>query len=47
MSSLDILSDQDLFDVYHKAKSYELEKMFVEILATEIKRRGIDIATLG
>lgn len=47
MSSLAILSNQDLLDVYGKAKKYELEKMFIETLLIEIKRRGIDIAAAG
>ncbi len=41
MSSLGILSDQDLLDVYGKAMKYELENMFIETLLTEIKRRGL------
>lgn len=43
MSSLVILSDQDLLDVYVKAKKYHLEVMFIDNLLTEIERRGLDV----
>lgn len=43
MSSLVILSDQDLLDVYVKAKKYKLEVMFIDTLLTEIERRGLDV----
>lgn len=43
MSSLGILTDQDLLDVYLKAKKNNLEKLFIDTLFTEIKRRGLDV----
>lgn len=41
MSSLDILSDQDLMDVYEKAIKYNLEQLFIDTLMAEIERRGL------
>lgn len=43
MSSLVILSDQDLLDVFIKAKKYQLEVLFIDTLLTEIKRRGLNV----
>jgi hypothetical protein len=44
MTSLKILSDADLLDVFLKAKQYKLEKLFIEILLAEINRRGLQVA---
>lgn len=44
MSSLGILSDQDLLDVYEKAKEHNLEKMFIDTLLKEIECRGLKVA---
>lgn len=44
MSSLDILSDQDLIEVYEKAVQYQLETRFINTLYLEIERRGLAVA---
>ncbi|NMD68821.1 sporulation histidine kinase inhibitor Sda [Bacillus sp. DNRA2] len=41
MSSLRLLSDQDLLEVYFKAQKYNLEKQFIETIFAEIKLRGL------
>lgn len=43
MSSLRILSDQDLLEVYFKAKQYHLEKQFIDTIFAEIKQRKLDV----
>jgi hypothetical protein len=43
MSSLGILNDQDLLDVYFKAKKIKLEPLFIDTLLIEIERRGLDV----
>ncbi|MGJ7922747.1 sporulation histidine kinase inhibitor Sda [Neobacillus sp. LXY-4] len=44
MSSLDILTDQDLIEILYKANKYQLEKEFIDTLLTEIERRGLGVA---
>jgi hypothetical protein len=44
MSSLKILTDQDLLEAYMKANKYKLETQFIETLLEEIKRRGLEVA---
>ncbi|WP_246140996.1 sporulation histidine kinase inhibitor Sda [Bacillus marasmi] len=43
MSSLRILTDQDLLEVYFKAQQYQLEKQFIDTIFAEIKQRGLDV----
>lgn len=42
--SLEMLSDALLFESYQKALKIRLQEDFLEILRTEITRRGIDIS---
>lgn len=44
VSSLDILSDQDLIEVYEKAIQYQLETRFINTLYLELERRGLVVA---
>ncbi|MGS2778894.1 sporulation histidine kinase inhibitor Sda [Robertmurraya sp. GLU-23] len=44
-TSLGILSDEDLVNVYSKAINYNLDTRFVDLILEEILRRGIKDAS--
>lgn len=42
---MELLSDELLIDTYFAAIEYKLEPEFIRMLAIEVKRRGVDIAS--
>lgn len=44
-TSLGILSDEDLVNVYSKALNYNLDTRFVDLILEEILRRGLKDAS--
>ena len=43
MNSLGILSNEQVMDVYNQAIEMKLDQNFIDILAAELKKRGIEV----
>ena len=43
MNSFGILSNEQVMDVYNQAIEMKLDQNFIDILAAELKKRGIEV----